>query len=179
MPGNHFEWNDAINKIFQMSREEREEYVAKITNDTTPADEIFEFVDEDVRSIENYVARELYKIFMQENPEGFFRVRKQILKKQKVDYFECYSEERLLLFNRFTLERSERGTLWMFRAEDEKMKERVRRAFSEFVEELKDEENTEILTLECRKDFGNCLVRRGKEFWHLDREDFMKGVEKI
>ncbi|MEG0962912.1 MAG: hypothetical protein RSD28_02475 [Lachnospiraceae bacterium] len=179
MSKNQFEWNEAINKIFEMTKEEREEYVAKITDGSTSADEIFEFVDGDVKSIENYVARDLYKIFMQEDPEGFSKVRKQILKKQKVDYFKNYSYERLLLLNHFCLERGKKGTIWILSDEKKELQNRLIKAFGEEIEELSENAGEEIVIVECKKDFKKGRVVRGNEVWEMDTDTFMECVEKI
>lgn len=65
------------------SKDGVEEFKLFGINISLPIDEINKQLE-----TENYVAVEMYKQFMKDNPSECAEIRKQILKKQKVDYFK-------------------------------------------------------------------------------------------
>jgi hypothetical protein len=65
------------------SKDGIEEFQLFGINISLPIDEINRQLE-----TENYVAVEMYKMFLKDNPEECAKVRKQILKRQEVNYFK-------------------------------------------------------------------------------------------
>ena len=68
-----------------------EPFKLSVINVSLPVDEINKQLE-----TENYVAVEMYKQFMKDNMSECAKVRKQILKKQTVDYFKNQSIDRII-----------------------------------------------------------------------------------